>query len=52
MVNTAEQDLVGTDKGHPQFVLAIGQAFAWGADLLRTGDAVESISGRFRHSVT
>ncbi|MBX3316158.1 MAG: recombinase family protein [Phycisphaeraceae bacterium] len=31
---------------HPQLVLAIGQAFAFRADLLRTSDSVESIAGR------
>jgi hypothetical protein len=35
---------------HPQLVLAIGQAFAFRADLLRTGDTVESIAGRNGYS--
>jgi DNA invertase Pin-like site-specific DNA recombinase len=36
---------------HPQLVLAIGQAFALRADLLRTGETVESIARRSQHSV-
>jgi len=35
---------------HPQLVLAIGQAFAFRAHLLRTGDTVESIAGRNGYS--
>lgn len=42
---------VGQVHSHPQFVLAIGQAFAWRADLLRTGETVESIAKGKRHSV-
>ncbi|MFO0858271.1 MAG: recombinase family protein [Phycisphaerales bacterium] len=44
-------NLSGQVHAHPQFVLAIGQAFAWRADLLRTGEAIESIARRTRHSV-
>jgi DNA invertase Pin-like site-specific DNA recombinase len=44
-------DLGGRGHAHPQFVLAIGQAFALRADLLRTGKTVESIAGRSLHSV-
>ncbi len=35
---------------HPQMVLAIGQAFAFRADLLRTRDTVESIAGQNGYS--
>ena len=38
-------------QAHPQLVLAIGQAFAFRADLLHTGDTVESIAARNRCSV-
>lgn len=44
-------NLSGRAHAHPQFVLAIGQAFAWRADLLRTGDSVESTAGHTRQSV-
>jgi hypothetical protein len=44
-------DLGGRANAHPQLVQAIGQAFALRADLLRTGDTVESIAKRTGYSV-
>ncbi len=49
--------LLSADPGgracpHPQLVRAIGQAFAWRADLLRTGDTLESLAARSHQSAT
>jgi len=53
--NLLDANLSATTTGrahaHPQLVHALGQAFAYRADLLRTGDTLESVAPRTHHSV-
>jgi len=46
--NLLDANLSATTTGrahaHPQLVHALGQAFAYRADLLRTGDTLESVA--------